>query len=185
MALFCKIQAKQSSDVLNSDFDFILKFNIWEVRLADFHPHTHGSHKHLPNDHEMFHFVVAESSKSIIVAPLQTSVFRCEIDFYVQAARSKTIAHYQQIQPVNTHRTLFDRRCLDCNIRSRIKIVRISPRRERLAFRSLTARYWVIMAHFFSRSPHKHLNEVRDGRKIWTKIAGTWSLRLDAIQFNL
>lgn len=32
------------------------------------------SHKHLPNDHEMFHFVVAESSKSIIVASL--SVFR-------------------------------------------------------------------------------------------------------------
>lgn len=39
--------------------------------LADFYqPHTRVSHKHLPNDHEMFHFVVAESSKSIIVASL-------------------------------------------------------------------------------------------------------------------
>lgn len=53
---------------------------------------THVSHKHPLNDHEMFHFVVAESSKSIKFDSTKTSVFRFEIDFYVQPTNYRALS---------------------------------------------------------------------------------------------
>lgn len=144
-----KFRSKGSfSDVLSCDFYFILKFNIWEARwIGWFLPPPHSCISQTPTQWPWNVPLCRRWIIQINYSCLTECVPLFEIDFYVQHALNYR-AHYQQIQPVNIHtssvRLLI---CLDCEYPfANEKSFKFRLARERLAFRSLTARYWVIMA---------------------------------------